>query len=54
MSVIGRLDDQVEEVIIRPIAQRYERKNQERERLEQSEREEDSKTAAETERRIAE
>lgn len=31
MSVMGRLDSQVEEVIIAPIARRHERKNQERE-----------------------
>lgn len=54
MSVIGRLDDQVEEVIIRPIARRHEQKNQEREREKQSEREEDSKTGAEQDKRQAE
>ena len=31
MSVIGRLDSQVEEVIIAPIARRHEQKNKERE-----------------------
>jgi hypothetical protein len=34
MSVIGRLDSQVEEVIIAPIARRHERKNKEREQEE--------------------
>jgi hypothetical protein len=30
MSVIGRLDEQVEEVLIAPIARRHEQKNKER------------------------
>ena len=30
MSVIGRLDNQVEEVLIAPIARRHEQKNKER------------------------
>jgi hypothetical protein len=32
MAVIGRLDDQVEEIIIAPIARRHEQKNRQRER----------------------
>lgn len=35
MSVIGRLDSQVEEVIIAPIARRHERQNKEREEAKQ-------------------
>jgi hypothetical protein len=37
MSVIGRLDNQVEEVLIAPIARRHERKNAERETEKQPE-----------------
>jgi hypothetical protein len=52
MAVIGRLDDQVEEVIIAPIAGRHERKKQEQEgekqpmteELRQTENDENSKT----------
>jgi len=36
MSVIGRLDSQVEEVLIAPIARRHEQKNKEREREKQA------------------
>jgi hypothetical protein len=36
MSVIGRLDSQVEEVIIAPIARRHERRNIEREQAGQA------------------
>ena len=36
MSVIGRLDGQVEEVIIAPIARRHEEQNKERERAKQA------------------
>jgi hypothetical protein len=36
MSVIGRLDSQVEEVLIAPIARRHEQKNKEREKEKQA------------------
>ena len=44
MSVIGRLDDQVEEVLIAPIARRHEQKHKER----ASERQEPPKEAGQT------
>lgn len=50
MSVIGRLDNQVEEVLIAPIARRHERKNKEREKENQPQHEEDSQTVTEKER----
>jgi hypothetical protein len=46
MSVIGRLDDQVEEVLIAPIARRHERNNKEREGEKQSPSEEERPAAA--------
>jgi hypothetical protein len=49
MSVIGRLDDQVEEIIIAPIARRHERKDKEREGEKQASSEEDQETATENE-----
>ena len=49
MSVIGRLDNQVEEVLIAPIARRHEQKNKEREQAPQAEHEEDVETATEKE-----
>lgn len=49
MSVIGRLDSQVEEVIIAPIARRHEQKNKERENEKQTQREEAGQTATEKE-----
>ena len=51
MSVIGRMDEQVEEILIAPIAKRHEQKIGERGKDEQAQREEDSQTAAEKERR---
>jgi hypothetical protein len=36
MSVIGRIDSQVEEVLIAPIARRHEQKNKERENEKQA------------------
>ena len=47
MSVIGRLDSQVEEVIIAPIARRHERQNKEREQEKQVPPEKDSQTERE-------
>jgi hypothetical protein len=47
MSVIGRLDKQVEEVLIAPIARRHEQKDKEREKERQAQAEEDSKTETE-------
>lgn len=48
MSVIGRLDNQVEEVLIAPIARRHEEKNKEREK---QAIEEETSEAAEKEQR---
>ncbi len=50
MSVIGRLDKQVEEVLIAPIARRHEQKNKEQEKEKQAPTEETSQ-ATEQERR---
>jgi hypothetical protein len=50
MSVIGRLDNQVEEVLIAPIARRHEQKNKDREQEKQAQTEEDAQTAAEKEK----
>jgi hypothetical protein len=50
MSVIGRLDDQVEEVIIAPIARRHERKNRERVN-DQARRDEEAKQTTERDQR---
>jgi hypothetical protein len=44
MAVIGRLDNQVEEVLIAPIARRHEQKNREREAEKQSTPEEPRET----------
>ncbi len=44
MSVIGRMDNQVEEVLIAPIARRHEQKRQEREQENQAQREETTQT----------
>lgn len=49
MSVIGRLDKQVEEVLIAPIARRHEQKDKEREKETQAQRKEDSETVMEKE-----
>lgn len=49
MSVIGRLDNQVEEVLIAPIARRHEQKNKEREQETQEQNKEVSETATEKE-----
>ena len=49
MSVIGRLDKQVEEVLIAPIARRHEQQNKERVKEEQAQREEAEQTATEKE-----
>ncbi|HUQ31794.1 MAG TPA: hypothetical protein VM095_06730 [Pyrinomonadaceae bacterium] len=49
MSVIGRLDDQVEEIIIAPIARRHQRQDKEREGEKQSPPEENQHTEAEKE-----
>jgi hypothetical protein len=49
MSVIGRMDKQVEEVIIAPIARRHEQKNKEREQEKQTQTEGDSETETEKE-----
>lgn len=49
MSVIGRLDNQVEEVLIAPIARRHEQKNKEQEQETQVQHKEDSETAREKE-----
>ncbi len=50
MSVIGRLDKQVEEVLIAPIARRHEQKNKEQEQEKQAIAEETSE-ATEKEQR---
>lgn len=42
MSVIGRMDKQVEEVLIAPIARRHEQKNKERENEKRAQREEEA------------
>jgi hypothetical protein len=47
MSVIGRLDSQVEEVIIAPIARRHEQQNKEREKERQAPPEETTPTKKE-------
>jgi hypothetical protein len=49
MSVIGRLDNQVEEVLIAPIARRHEQKDKEREQANQAQREEATQTETEKE-----
>jgi hypothetical protein len=49
MSVIGRLDNQVEEVIIAPIARRHEQKNKERASERQAPPEEAGQTGTEKE-----
>jgi hypothetical protein len=49
MSVIGRMDKQVEEVLITPIARRHEQKRKEREQENQAQREETTQTEKETE-----
>jgi hypothetical protein len=49
MSVIGKLDDQVEEIIIAPIARRHERQDKERENEKQSPPEENQHTSTEKE-----
>jgi hypothetical protein len=49
MSVIGRLDNQVEEVLIAPIARRHEQKKREQEQENQAQTKEDSQTAPEKE-----
>ena len=49
MSVIGRMDDQVEEVLIAPIARRHEQKRKEREQKNQAQQEEATRTDKETE-----
>ena len=43
MSVIGRMDKQVEEVLIAPIARRHEQKNKERASENQEQKEETTK-----------
>ena len=47
MSVIGRLDKQVEEVLIAPIARRHEQQNKERESERQTPSEEAGQTGKE-------
>jgi hypothetical protein len=49
MSVIGRLDSQVEEVIIAPIARRHEQQNREREQAGKAPPEKAPQTETETE-----
>jgi hypothetical protein len=49
MPVIGRMDDQVEEVLIAPIARRHEQKRKEREQENQAQREEATGTEEEVE-----
>ena len=49
MSVIGRLDDQVEEVLIAPIARRHEQEAREREKEKRAPQEDAPKTATEEE-----
>jgi hypothetical protein len=54
MSVIGRLDNQVEEVLIAPIARRHEQKNKEREQETQAQRKEELETTTEKEQASSE
>jgi hypothetical protein len=50
MSVIGRLDNQVEEIIIAPIARRHEQKNKEREQEQSRARQEEEPDKATAEK----